>query len=51
MAATHSSVLSLENPMDRGTWKAIVHKVAQSRTPLKRPSMHARKGVSHAHVW
>ena len=28
----------LENPMDRGAWKAIVHGVTQSRTHL---SMHA----------
>ena len=26
----------LENPMDRGTWWATVHGVAQSRTRLKR---------------
>ena len=25
---------SLENPMDRGTWKAAVHGVAKSRTRL-----------------
>ena len=25
----------LENPMNRGAWKAIVHRVAQSRTILK----------------
>ena len=28
----------LENPMDRGAWQAIVHRVAQSRTQLKRLS-------------
>ena len=26
----------LENPMDRGTWQAIVHRVAKRRTRLKR---------------
>ena len=26
----------LENPMDRGDWRAIVHGVAQSHTRLKR---------------
>ena len=26
----------LEDPMDRGTWRAIVHGVAKSRTRLKR---------------
>ena len=24
----------LENPMDRGAWKAIIHVVTKSRTPL-----------------
>ena len=27
--------------MDRGAWQATVHRVAQSQTGLKRPSMHA----------
>ena len=27
----------LENPMDRGVWRATVHKVAKSWTRLKRP--------------
>ena len=31
----------LENPRDRGAWWAAVHRVAQSRTQLKRLSMHA----------
>ena len=31
----------LENPVDRGAWWAAVHRVAQSRTPLKQLSMHA----------
>ena len=31
----------LENPVDRGAWGAVVHRVAQSRTRLKRLSMHA----------
>ena len=31
----------LENPMDRGAWRATVHGVAKSRTQLKRLSMHA----------
>ena len=30
----------LENPMDRGAWRATVHGVAQSWTRLKRLSMH-----------
>ena len=31
----------LENPMDRGACWAAVHRVAQSRTRLKRLSIHA----------
>ena len=31
----------LENPMDRGTWWAIIHRVAKSRTWLKRLSIHS----------
>ena len=30
----------LGNPMDRGSWPAIVHRVAMSQTRLKRLSMH-----------
>ena len=30
----------LENPMDKGAWKAAVHRVAQSQTQLKQLSMH-----------
>jgi len=30
----------LENPMDRGAWWAMVHKVAKSRTQLKQLSMY-----------
>ena len=32
--ATHSSILGLENPMDREAWWATVHGVAKSRTWL-----------------
>ena len=43
--ATHSDILALENPMDRGAWRAAVHGVAKSWTRLKRLStntpMHA----------
>ena len=31
----------LENPLDRGAWRATVHRVIQSRTRLKRLSTHA----------
>ena len=37
----------LENPVDRGAWWAAVHRVAQSRTRLKRLSMHACIGEGH----
>ena len=29
----------LENPMDRGAWRATVHRVTESQTRLKRLSM------------
>ena len=38
--ATHSSILGLENPMDRGAWLAAVHGVTKNRTWLKRLSTH-----------
>ena len=31
---------SLENSMDRGAWRTMVQRVAQSQTQLKQPSMH-----------
>ena len=37
--ATHFIIL--ENPMVKGTWWAIVHKVAKGQTRLKQLSMHA----------
>ena len=37
---THSSYSCLENPMDRGAWRATVHKVTQSWTRLKWLSTH-----------
>ena len=30
----------LENPMDRGSWQAKVHRVAKSHLQLKQPSTH-----------
>ena len=30
----------LENPIDRGAWRATVHRVTESRTGLKRLSIH-----------
>ena len=32
--ATHSNILALKNPIDRGAWWALVHKVAKSWTQL-----------------
>ena len=32
--ATHSSILALENPMERGAWWATVHRVSESWTQL-----------------
>ena len=32
----------LENPKHRGTWWAIVHRVAMSQIPQKQRSMHTR---------
>ena len=30
--ATHSSILVLKNPMDRGAWRATTHGVAKGQT-------------------
>ena len=32
--ATHSNILALENPMDRGAWRDTVHGVSKSWTRL-----------------
>ena len=32
----------LENPMDRGAWRATVHGVAKSQKQLKQPSTHTQ---------
>ena len=32
--ATHSSILAWKNPMDRGAWRATVHRVARVRHNL-----------------
>ena len=48
----HSNLLQyscLENPMGRGAWWAIVHRVARSWTRLKRLSMQMHLG--HADMW
>ena len=38
---------SLENPMDRGAWRATVHRIAKSWTWLKGLSKHASTLVMH----
>ena len=38
----------LGNPMDRGAWRATVHRVAKSQTRLKWLSLHARTGSTWA---
>ena len=37
----------LENPMDRGAWQAMVHRVANSWTQLKQLSTHVRRALSN----
>ena len=36
---------SLENPVDRGAWRATVHRVARSRVQLKQRSTHTQDEV------
>ena len=33
----------LDNPMNRGAWRATVHRVAKSQTQLKQLNTHTRK--------
>ena len=40
----------LENPMERGAWRAMVHKIANSQTRLKRLSTHAAGPASLSSV-
>ena len=35
----------LENPMDRGAWRATVHRVAESQTRLKQLGMHTHTPI------
>ena len=45
--ATHSSILAWRIPMDRGAWRATVHRVAKSWTRLKCLATHLEfTGVS-----
>ena len=45
--ATHSSILVWRISMDRGTWRATVHGVTSSWTPLKLLNMHAHDILLH----
>ena len=38
---THSSILAWRIPMDRGAWRAMVHRVAKHQTWLKQLSKQA----------
>ena len=40
----------LENPMDRGTWQATVHRVTQSQTQLKLAHTYCSSGNSYS-LW
>ena len=41
----------LENPMDRGTWQAIVHRVAESWTSLKQLSVCVCVYILYIHIY
>ena len=40
--ASHCTILAWKNPMDRGTWQAMVHGIAKSRTQLSDLEQHWR---------
>ena len=46
--ATHSSILALENPMDRRTWRAMVR--IKSQTRLKRLSIQSLSSPQVLHT-
>ena len=45
--ATHSSILAWRIPLDRGSWRATVHRVAKTRTRLKDSAQTHIKPVLH----
>ena len=49
--ATHASILTWGNPMDRGAWWAAVYEVAQSRTRLKRLSSSSSRAFINFFPW
>ena len=46
-----SSILAWRIPMDRGAWRATVHRVARSQTQLKRLSTHTLIHVDLILAW
>ena len=44
--ATHSSILAWRIPWTEGAWRATVHRVAQSRTQLKRLSSSSKLSLN-----
>ena len=50
--AIHSNILAWRIPMDRGAWRAVVHRVANSRTRLKQLSARTRVHThTHTHTY
>ena len=41
----------LENPMDRGAWRATVHRVAQSQTQLQQFTTHTYSNISKSGIF
>ena len=46
----HSSILAWRIPMDRGAWRATVHRLPKGRTRLKQLSVHAGCLVSELNL-
>ena len=40
--ATHSSILNLENPMDKGAWQSTIHRVERVRHNLASEYIHTQ---------
>ena len=41
----------LENPMDRGAWRAAVHRITKNQMRLKQLSMHAHILLLNDRIW
>ena len=46
--ATHSSILAWRIPMDRGPWRATVHRLTESWTQLNHYAQHSTASFSFA---